>query len=124
MKHYTDTKLCEWLVYEDEVGPLNNPRIRKAVAEVKRGYRRRERAALKRMTDELVAEELRGYTDAERAYWLREFEGAVIDYDDLCVAEEYLRESGQWNEDHTRIFAVAYREVRKRSEMAYEEWAA
>ena len=95
-----------------------------SLAETKRIYRRRERSQLKRMTAELVEVELDGYRDCERAYWMREFERSACDYDDLCIAEEHLRESGQWNEDNTRIFAAAYREVRRRSVEAYDEWAA
>lgn len=125
MKHYTDTKFYEWMVYQGEVEPLNNPRIRKSVSEVKRGYRRRERAALKRQTEKLVSEELCGYTESERGYWWREFERCKLDMDDLVTAEDYLRESGQWNEEHTRIFAAAYREVRKRTDTALDVlWAA
>jgi len=122
MKHYTDEKGWEWDAHFKE--GRDNWSNKRNISRAKHGYRRRERAALKRQTRNEVEVELSGYTDAERAYWLRELEGAVIDYDDLWYAEEYLRESGQWNEDHTRIFAVAYREVRNRSEAAYGEWFA
>lgn len=94
----------------------------KSLAETKRVYARRERAVLKRMTAELVEEEMLGYSDDERRYWWREFERCELDMNDLELAEEYLRESGQWNHDHLRIFAMAYREVRKRSKAAYDEW--
>ena len=57
MKHYTRKNWFEYMAYEGDL-ELNNPRFRKSVAEVKTGYRRRERAALKRLTEHLVAEEV------------------------------------------------------------------
>lgn len=121
MKHYTDTKYAEWLVYEDEVGPLNNRRFRRAVSEVKRGYRRRERAALKRQTREMVAEELHG---SDAAYWERQLDHAAEDWYALEAAEVAMRDLGCWDERKTVEFAAAYREVSRRANAAYDEWMA
>ena len=122
MKHYTKMK-------NGDEYDLLDPRTRRYVghkakflAKTKAEYRRRERAALKRMTAELVDDELHGYRDDERAYWWGEFERCALDLEDLETAEVYLRETGQWSEDHTRIFAMAYREIRNRTSATYDEW--
>jgi len=121
MKHYTNPNS-----YEIE---LVNPRMRrfvghkaKSLAAAKHGFRRRERAALKRMTAELVAYELDGYRDDERAYWWGVLDGSKFDWNEFEIAEVSLRESGQWTHDRTKIFAAAYLEIRNRSKAAYEEW--
>lgn len=88
----------------------------------KKAYRRRERRVLQRMLDDEVAAELSGYVEAECAYWWREFVECGCTFEDVLDAEAYLRESGQWTESHTAIFARAYRELRNRSEKAYGEW--
>lgn len=122
MKHFADYTGSEYVTFLER--PWNGmKRIqRKSRAEVKTGYRRRERAALKRMTAELVAEELHGHKD-ERGYWERKAFDAAAEYAALWDAEERIRESGEWTEEHTRIFAAAYREVNMRRR-AYELEAA
>ena len=121
MKHYAKTR-----GYEDDL--FNYRRYfkhsEKNLSETKHIYRRRERRVLDRMVEEEVVSELSGYTEQERAYWWGEFQRTRCDFEDLENAEVYLRESGQWTPDHTRIFAAAYREIRKRSEKAYREWFA
>jgi len=122
MKHYAKFK------GGDEYD-LINPRTRRYVchshewlADTKHRYRKRERAILKRMTAELVAYELDGYRDDERAYWWGVLDGSKFDWNEFEIAEVSLRESGQWTHDHTKIFAAAYLEIRNRSKAAYEEW--
>jgi hypothetical protein len=124
MKHYAKFK------GGDEYD-LINPRTRRYVchshewlADTKHRYRKRERAILKRMTAELVAYELDGYRDDERAYWMSAHEAARHDYDDLWSTEERLRNSGRWVEEYTPLFARAYREARERADAAYDEYLA
>lgn len=125
MKHYAKERWDEFCMLHyrrDIVGESHN--AERGVAKAKKTYRRRERRALKRALNDEVAVEMNGYTDAERNYWLREFESCACDYDDLYYAELYLRESGQWTPDHTRIFATAYKDVLRRSDEAYREYTA
>ena len=119
MKHFTRENLYEFAAIHERryIGIT-----RKNVRDSKQMYRQRERAALKRMTDELVAEELHGHED-ERGYWERKLFDATAEYDALWDAEERIRETGEWTEEHTRIFAAAYREVNARRR-AYELEAA
>ncbi len=121
MKHYAVEKWYEYDLFKPGMRRIYGGKAEN-VAESKRIYRQRERAALKRMTAELVAEELHGHED-ERGYWERKLFDAAAEYDALWDAEERIRESGEWTEEHTRIFAAAYREVNMRRR-AYELEAA
>lgn len=116
MKHYTTSKYIEWLLLEEGEDAKRNTR-----RAVKRGYRRRERAALKRMTREMVAEELHG---SDAAYWERQLDHAAEDWDALEAAEVAMRDLGCWDERKTVEFAAAYREVSRRLNAAYDEWMA
>ena len=119
MKHHVKSK---W----NEMGAIEcwgrNRSSAENISRSKRIYRQRERAALKRQVAELVAEELHGHED-ERGYWERKLFDATAEYDALWDAEERIRETGEWTEEHTRVFAAAYREVNARRR-AYELEAA
>ena len=58
MKHYADTTGSEHVTYWERAWKGMKKIQRKSRAEVKTGYRRRERLALKRMVEEMVVEEL------------------------------------------------------------------
>lgn len=94
-----------------------------SLAETKHLYRRRERALLKRMTAELVDDELEVGVD-ERRFWERQLDNALQDWYNLESAELHLRDSGKWRDKHVRAFAAAYRETSKRANAAYDEWFA
>lgn len=58
MKHYADYTGSEHIAYMERNWRGMKAIQRKARAEVKTGYRRRERRALDRMVEQMVAEEL------------------------------------------------------------------
>lgn len=58
MKHYADYTGSEHIAYMERNWRGMKATQRKARAEVKTGYRRRERRILNRMVEELVVEEL------------------------------------------------------------------
>jgi len=124
MKHYTSTKKVDGGVFELRSTERISHRAECNAKANKRSYRHIERRALDRMVESDVVAELSGYTEQERAYWWGEFQRTRCDFENLECAEVYLRESGQWTESHTAIFAAAYREIRERSEKAYREWFA
>lgn len=68
MKHYTRKNWRETNAYEPEF-EFNSSRARKNASEVKQVYRQRERAALNRMVDELVIEELSQSSEELRFLW-------------------------------------------------------
>jgi len=117
MKHYAKFK------GGDEYD-LINPRCRRYVchseewlAQTKKKYRRRERRILKRMTAELVDEEVFYDLEAERDYALSCYEQAM---NELHEVELSIRDAGVWNEELTRLFALSYSDVRRRFHEAQE----
>lgn len=119
MKHYAK---MNWYELDDL-----KPRRRRcyahhaeSIAQSKRIYARRERAVLKRQLAAEIDEWMDNGPDA--AYWERELDRAASDWDDLEAAEYRLRESRRWTEEHTAMFAAAYREVSRRANAAYDEW--
>lgn len=122
MKHYADEKWFEFAAYEFEHG--KNPRIRKSLAEVKRGYRRRERAALKRATAELVAEELGKWRNA--GYWEDVLEELFSELQSLECAEERDLELSEWYDGEfydAKFYQAAYRDLFGRIDDAEYELA-
>ena len=57
MKHYANEKYIEWLMFDRDHGDRSALRP-ESLNQVKRCYRRRERAALRRTIEQMVIEEL------------------------------------------------------------------
>lgn len=119
MKHFTRENLYEFAAIHERryIGIT-----RKNVRDSKQMYRQRERAALKRMTAEMVEAELYDGLDADAAYWERELDRAAEDWNDLEAAEVAMRDTGEWSEGCTIAFAAAYREINRRADAALSEW--
>ena len=123
MKHYADEKWFEWAAFEGEADG-RNPRIRKSLAEVKTRYRRRERAALKRATDELVREELGNWRGS--GYWERELDELFSELQHLECEEERDWEFAEvygWEHHDAQWYAKAYRDLFGRIDEAERELA-
>jgi len=118
MKHYTGLK-------GDEIDLI---RFRKWVSDktatgaAKRGYRRRERAVLKRMTAELVAEEMGddfAYWDNELDVAASEHERLAYEYEDAMWCSDNFGDDVDWD-----YYEMRFDELRKRIDVAYREWYA
>ena len=73
MKHYTPMKSGDERDFAAKTWNRNPHWKEERCSKVKTGYRKRERAALNRMVDELVIDELGN----DRAYWERELAAAT-----------------------------------------------
>lgn len=69
MRLYADFTGSEYVTFKERTWKGMRPIQRKARAEVKTGYRRRERLALKRLTDEMIIEELTQSAEELRFLW-------------------------------------------------------
>ena len=125
MKHYTKCKV-------GDERDLLNPSSRRVhnrtpkhaeelVAKTKRRYTRRERAALKRMVDAMVVEELAGASAAEVAYLSAKVDAAEEEYDTLYQHAEWLYEIESFDSDWSFIVS-ACETARFKSEDAFDEW--
>ena len=92
MKHYTDTKYIEWLMFDRDYGDRSALRA-ESLAQVKRGYRRRERAALKQQ----LIEELTSWDDIEpeRRYWHGKQMEHADEYERLYYEQLWIVETGE-----------------------------
>lgn len=92
MKHYADYTGTEHIAFMERNWRGAKRVQRKARSQVKTGYRRRERAALKRELAELVAED----DSAEYgAYWERKVAEHYEEYERLCGYELDVYDSGE-----------------------------
>jgi len=117
MRHYTDEKWFEWAAFEGWADGKNQ-RIRKSLAEVKRGYRRRERAALKRETRALVESET---STVDRAHLERKLDKAAAEWETLTEHRRWLAEIGCFDENY-QFIESAEGTASRRFEEAFNEW--
>lgn len=94
------------------------------LAQTKNRYRRRERAQLKRMTAELVAEELDRWHNAE--YWEHELDELFGELQGLEAEEERAWEFAEvygWEYHDAAYYREAYRALFERIDEVYGELA-
>ena len=123
MKHYAP------MANGDEYDLLD-PKTRRYVghsegflAETKRRYRKRERAALKHMVAELVVEELGN----DLPYWDAELDKVVNEWHRLMDERRAERDDYEWygaEEPDERWYDQRIGEVEKQVAVAYREWNA
>lgn len=121
MKHYINFKDGDELdVFKAKrVVGFNSPRRRAKASRIKQGYRQRERAALGRMVEQLVVEEL----GDNLAYWSAELDKALDEHgrivDEYTEDERIFERFGDvldWD-----YYEMRFGEIRKRIDAANHE---
>ena len=114
MKHYIKDSGYEYDAFARYISV--KPRH---LAEVKRSYRRRERAALNRELAREIAESDEGATTAELAYLERRMDAEFAESEAIAETIGWLYEIG---EEPSRLLLSANEAAWKRADKAYDEW--
>lgn len=98
MKHFADYTGSEFIAFKERAWKGMKAMQRKARSDAKRGYHRRERAALKRMVAELVADEL-ARDEREAIFWERKVAEHADEYSRLSYERIFAYELGDGPSD-------------------------